>query len=123
MEAALVAELVEAQPVHACNKRLQLIRHLGRPQPEAPVRQHHDHRQALDLGMLLQKTEALGGQAVVKAHLAVHLHLEKIHGLLWGASATALPLSLFTGKGSGDGRQLQRLQAPSECWPGLQRGC
>ena len=54
MEAALVAKLLQAEPVHACKELLQLVRQLGRTQPESPVRQHHDHRHVQHLGMLLQ---------------------------------------------------------------------
>ncbi len=56
----LLAELFQAQPDHAIKKLLQLLRHLGWPEPEAPVRHHHDNGQMQHLGMELEKASGLG---------------------------------------------------------------
>jgi hypothetical protein len=55
-----LAQLLEAQPHHAINKRMQLLRQLLRAEPEMSVGQHHHHGQMLDLGMQLQKASGLG---------------------------------------------------------------
>ena len=43
----LLAELLQAEPVHASQERRQLERQFGRPQPEAPVRDDNNHLQVL----------------------------------------------------------------------------
>ena len=67
------------QPDHAINKRLQLLRQLIRPEPEALVWHHHDHGQVVDLWMQLQKACGLGKQPVLEPRLGVHLHLQQHH--------------------------------------------
>ena len=54
---------------------LQLADQPIRPQPETPMRHHHNHRQMLHLGVELQEAKALGAQTVLEPRLAVHLHL------------------------------------------------
>jgi hypothetical protein len=49
----LLAELLEAEPVHTGKKRLQLKRQLGGAETEPLVRNHHDHGQMQHLGMEL----------------------------------------------------------------------
>ena len=64
IEPRLLAKLLQAEPVHASKKRLQRAGQLIRPQPETPVRQHHDHLQDLHLGMQLGEGGGLGPEAI-----------------------------------------------------------
>jgi ATP-dependent helicase YprA (DUF1998 family) len=66
-----LAQLLQAQPDHAIEKRLQLMGRQGRAKLEAPVRHHYDHRQMLHLGVELQEAKAL--------------HLQQHNRLLWRA--------------------------------------
>ena len=89
IEIGLLAQLLQAQPDHAINKRLQLLRQLSWTELEAPVRHHHDHGQVLHLGVELQKARGLGDQPVLEPRLGVHLHLQQHHRLLRRAGLAA----------------------------------
>ncbi|MCX5967646.1 MAG: hypothetical protein NTV57_08420 [Cyanobacteria bacterium] len=82
IEISLLAQLLQAQPHHAINKHLQLLRQLGRAQPQVMVRHYHDNGQVLHLGVELEKAKALGAKAMLEPRLGVHLHLKQHHWVL-----------------------------------------
>jgi hypothetical protein len=82
IEISLLAQFLQAEPDHRIKKRLQLLRQLGRAQPQAMVRHHHHHGQMQHLGVELEKASGLGKQTVLEPRLAVHLHLQQHHRLL-----------------------------------------
>ena len=84
-----MAQLLQAEPQHAINKRLQLLRQPGRAEVEAPVRHQHHHGQVLHLRMQLQKAKALSAKPVLEPTLAVHLHFQQHHRLLRRADLPA----------------------------------
>ena len=59
IEIGLLAQLLQTEPDHAINKRLQLLRQKGWAKLEAPVRHHYDHRE------LAHSTRVLLGNASV----------------------------------------------------------
>ena len=89
VEIGLLTQLLQAEPHHAINKRLQLLRQLGGAEVEVPVRHYNNHGQMQHLGVELKKTKALGSQAVLEALLGVHLHLQQHHRLLGCFALTA----------------------------------
>jgi hypothetical protein len=76
----LLTELSEAQPVPLLVTTAQ-----GEEgaEVEAPVRRDHHHPPVLDAGGKLQEAEGLGRQAVVKAGVGAHLHLQAHHRQLF----------------------------------------
>lgn len=58
------------------------LRQLSRTEIEAPVWNHHDHGQVLNMGIELEKAKALGAKTVLEPRLGVHLNLKKHHRLL-----------------------------------------
>ena len=89
IEARLLAQFFQAQPVHASEKHLQLAGQPIRPKPESMVRHHHDHFQDLHLGMQLGKAGGLGPEAMLKPSFALHLHLQQHDGVLRRAALAA----------------------------------
>ena len=85
----LLTELLQAEPVHAGKKRLQLKGQLSRAKVEAPVGHHDDHPKVLHLRVQLQKAKALSCKPVLEPWPPLHLHLEQHHRLLRRAVLTA----------------------------------
>jgi len=59
IEIHLLAQLFQAQPDHAIEKGLQLLRQQGWAEVETPVRHHHNHDQMLHLGVKLHEARCL----------------------------------------------------------------
>jgi hypothetical protein len=79
IEVVLLTELSEAQPVHGFG---EAPHRRDWAEVEAPDRRDH-HPPVLDAGMELQEVEGLGRQAVVRAGVGAHLHLQDHHRQLF----------------------------------------
>ena len=71
IEIGLLAQLLQAQPHHPINKRLQLLRQSGRAEVETPVRHDNHHSQMFHVWMELEKAKALSTEAVLEPRYAV----------------------------------------------------
>ena len=94
IEIRLLAELLEADPVHLLQHRPQQSGRIGWPQRQAVVGRDHHHLQVLQPGVTLHKAQALGRKPPVEAGIGVHLHLKEHHRELGAAgfgAAGALP--------------------------------
>ncbi len=74
-----MAQFFQAQPDHAIEEGLQLLRQLVRAEIEAPVGHHHNHCKMLHPRMQLQEAEALGAKPVHEPGFGMHLHLQQHH--------------------------------------------
>jgi hypothetical protein len=66
VEIGLLAQLLQAQPDHPINKRLQLLRQSGRAEVEALVRHDNHHSQVFHVWMELEKAKALSTEAMLE---------------------------------------------------------
>ena len=85
-----MAELLQIHPGHILGQKPLEQQRLVVAEGQPPVGHQHHHLQMLHPRMLLQKAEAFGAQAPLKAPIRVHLHLQNHHRPL-GAAALVIP--------------------------------